>query len=125
AFAQASRKSDSPPVKASIAGLKEANLVSDWTRKRARGERISIEPPPMSPDGSVTQTARMGRVDAEAGRRQAALDAAAEKKARAEAEKKAIALAKAERKQEEAAQAALAAAKAPPADAAPVMATGT
>lgn len=127
AFAQASKKGDKNPAKASINGLNEANVVSDWTKKRARGERISIEPPSMSADGTVTQTTRMGRIDSEVGRRQAALDAAAEKKAKAEEEKKAIALAKAEEKkrQEEAAQAALAAAKAPPAEPAPVVATGT
>jgi murein L,D-transpeptidase YafK len=125
-FAQAAKKSDKTPAKASIAGLNEANLVSDWTKKRARGERISIEPPSMAHDGSVTQTQRMGRIASEAGRRQAALDAAAEKKAKAETEKKAIALAKAEEKkqQEEAAQAALAAAKAPPAEATQVLSTG-
>lgn len=126
AFTQATKKSEKTPAKASIAGLKEANLVSEWTKKRARGERISIEPPSMSHDGTVTQTARMGRIDSPAGRRQAALDAEAEKKAKAEEEKKAIALAKAEEKkrQQEAAAAALAAAKAPPAEQMPVVPAG-
>ena len=95
AFALAAKKGDKLPPKPSIAGLQEANLVSEWTKKRARGERISIEPPSMNADGSVTQTARMGRIDSPAGKRQAALDEAAVKKAKAEAEKKAVALAKA------------------------------
>lgn len=125
AFAQATKKGEKVPPRASIAGLNEANLVSDWTKKRARGERISIEPPSMGHDGTVTQTERMGRIDSPAGRRQAELDAAADKKAKAEAEKKAIALAAAEEKQrqQEAAEAALAAAKAPPVEQAPVQAS--
>lgn len=118
AFAAAIKKDATPP-KPSIAGLNEANLVSEWTRKRARGERISIEPPSMNPDGTVTQTARMGRIDSPAGRRQAALDAAKAKadaeKAKAEAEKQAIELAKAEQKKRLEEQA--------KADAAPVVAT--
>jgi murein L,D-transpeptidase YafK len=125
AFAVAAKKGDKLPPKPSIAGLKEANLVSEWTKKRARGERISIEPPSMNNDGSVTQTARMGRIDSPAGKRQAALDAAAEKKAREEAEKKAIALAKAEEKKR-AAEAKTAAAEQAKVEAAqPVVATGT
>ena len=110
AFAQATKKGGKVPPKASIAGLNEANIVSDWSKRRARGERISIEPPSMSHDGTVTQTERMGRIDSPAGRRQAELDAAAEKKAKAEAEKKAIALARAEEKQRLAEQAKAAAA---------------
>ena len=106
------------PPKPSIAGLKEANLVSEWTKKRARGERIPVEPPSMNTDGTVTQTARMGRIDSPAGKRQAALDEAAAKKAKAEAEKKAIALAKAEEKKRAAEQAKVEAAQ-------PVVATGT
>ena len=35
-------------------GIKEAKVVSDWTRKRARGERVPIEPPSM-------QGRRLGR----------------------------------------------------------------
>ncbi|HEY6632711.1 MAG TPA: murein L,D-transpeptidase family protein [Rhizobiaceae bacterium] len=105
AFAVATKKGDKLPPKPSIAGLDEANLVSEWSRKRARGERIPIEPPSLNSDGSVTQTGRMGRIDSPAGRKQAALDEAAAKKARAEAEKKAIALAKAEEKQRAAEQA--------------------
>jgi murein L,D-transpeptidase YafK len=118
AFALAAKKGDKLPPKPSIAGLQEANLVSEWTKKRARGERISIEPPSMNADGSVTQTARMGRIDSPAGKRQAALDEAAAKKAKAEAEKKAIALAKAEEKKRAAEQAKAAAEQ-------PVVATGT
>ena len=39
--------SSTPQPKATIGGPKEAALVSDWTRKRARGERVPIEPPAM------------------------------------------------------------------------------
>jgi len=122
AFATAAKKSAKIPPKASINGLTEANIVAEWTKKRARGERISIEPPALNADGTVTQTAQMGRIDSPAGRRQAAADEAAAKKAKAEEEKKAIELAKAEEKQRAAEQAAAAAA-APVAD--PVVATGT
>ncbi|MEO9336569.1 murein L,D-transpeptidase family protein [Mesorhizobium sp. SB112] len=97
AFSKAVNKAT--PPKPSIAGIQEANLVSDWSRKRSRGERVSLEPPSLAQDGSVVvATERMGRVDSDAGRRMAALDAAAEAKKKAEAEKAAaIALAKAER----------------------------
>jgi murein L,D-transpeptidase YafK len=118
AFALAAKKGDKLPPKPSIGGLNEANIVSEWTKKRARGERIPIEPPSMNSDGTVTQTAQMGRIDSPVGKKQAAADAAAAKKAQAEAEKKAIALAKAEEKQR--------AADAAKAEAAqPVIATGT
>jgi murein L,D-transpeptidase YafK len=113
AFAIAAKKGDKVPPKPSIAGLNEANIVSEWTKKRARGERIPIEPPSLNSDGTVIQTAQMGRIDSPAGRRQAALDEAAAKKAREEAEKKAAELAKAEEKKrlEEQAKAAAEAAK--------------
>jgi hypothetical protein len=29
----------------SIAGIKEASLVADWSRRRARGEKVTREPP--------------------------------------------------------------------------------
>src|SRR5690606_36389103 len=29
----------------SIAGIKEAHLVADWSRRRARGEKVTREPP--------------------------------------------------------------------------------
>ena len=87
AFVAASNR-DVPAPKASILGIKEAKVVSEWTRKRARGERVPIEPPSMQADGSVVVTPRMGRIDSEAGRKMAARDAA-------EAEKKRIAEAKA------------------------------
>ncbi|WP_028034781.1 murein L,D-transpeptidase family protein [Chelativorans sp. J32] len=35
--------------KATIAGLEEAKLVADWSRRRARGERVSPEPPSLNP----------------------------------------------------------------------------
>lgn len=80
----------------SIAGIKEASLVSEWTKKRARGERVPLDPPSLNGDGTVTVTERMGRIDSAAGRRMAALEAkeeakkkAAEDKARAVAEAKA------------------------------------
>src|SRR5262245_54218189 len=80
-------KSKSVEPKASIGGLNEAALVSEWTRKRARGERIPIEPPAISSEGAVTQTTRMGRIDSAAGRRMATAEAAAAAKEKAAAEK--------------------------------------
>ena len=118
AFAIAAKKGANVPPRPSIAGLKEASLVSEWSKKRARGERIPVEPPSMNTDGTVAQTARMGRIDSPAGKRQAALDEAAAKKVKAEAEKKAVALAKAEEKKQAAEQAQVEAAQ-------PVVATDT
>ncbi|MEW9805647.1 L,D-transpeptidase family protein [Mesorhizobium marinum] len=119
AFATAAKKSSKLPPKPTIAGLKEANLVADWTKKRARGERIPVEPPSMNQDGTVSQTAQMGRIDSPAGRRQAEIDEAAAEKAKAEAEKKRIELAKAEEKKRLAEQA-----EADAQAATPVVATG-
>lgn len=117
AFDQAVKKSDALPPRASIAGLAEANLVADWTKKKTRGERISIEPPSMNPDGSVTVTSRMGRIDSALGRKAAAKEAADEAKRRAAEEKKlAAAQAKAEK---EAAKLAAKQAREQPAPAAP------
>jgi murein L,D-transpeptidase YafK len=83
-------KSDVPAPKPTIAGLKEASLVSEWTRQRARGERVPVEPPSLSHDGKVTATSRMGRIDSPAGRRMAERDAAeAAKQQAAEAKKRA------------------------------------
>ncbi len=91
-------KSSTPAPKPTIAGLKEAHIVSEWTRKRARGERVPVEPPSLNADGTITQTERMGRIDSAEGRRMAAIDAeqdakkkAAEEKARAVAAAKAAA----------------------------------
>ena len=80
-------KSGIPQPKPSIGGLKEAALVSEWTRKRSRGERIPVEPPAMSDDGAVSVTARMGRIDSAAGQRMAAAEAAAAAKQKAAEEK--------------------------------------
>ena len=92
----------------SIAGLKEAHLVADWSRRRARGEKVPMDPPSLSADGSVVQTtARMARIDSPAGRRMAELDAAEEAKKKAAEEKAA-----AERRAAEEKAAALAAADA-------------
>ncbi|NGO53552.1 L,D-transpeptidase family protein [Allomesorhizobium camelthorni] len=100
--------SNVPAPKPTIAGLKEASLVSEWTRKRARGERVPVEPPSLSHDGKVTATSRMGRIDSPAGKRLAALEAAeAAKKQAAEAKKRAA------EEQAAAALAAKAAAEAP------------
>jgi murein L,D-transpeptidase YafK len=87
AFSAASSASMAPP-KDSIGGITEAKLVSEWTKKRARGEKISIEPPAMTHDGKVMQTARMGRIDSPAGRKMAALEAEQEAKRKAEEEKR-------------------------------------
>jgi murein L,D-transpeptidase YafK len=91
-FASAVDSSETPAPKASILGIKEAKVVADWTRRRARGERISIEPPSMQADGTIVATAHMGRIDSEVGRKAAAREAA-------EAEKKRIAEEKAAEKQ--------------------------
>ena len=88
-----------PAPKPTIAGIKEANLVSDWSKRRARGERVTMEPPSLNADGSVTETTkRMGRIDSPAGRKMAALEAEKAAKKKAEEEKAAaIAAAKAEK----------------------------
>lgn len=97
AFASALKSSADAP-KPTFAGIKEANLVSDWTKRRARGERVTLEPPSLNHDGTVTVTERMGRIDSPEGRRMAALEAeqAAKKKA-AEERAAAVAAAKAAR----------------------------
>lgn len=111
AFDEAVASSRLAAPKPSIDGTKEAHLVREWTRKRAKGERVPIEPPSLSADGAVTVTSRMGRIDSPLGRKMAQQDAekAAKKKAeeeriaarqRAEQEKAAaIALAKAQKEQ--------------------------
>lgn len=40
----------------SITGIKEATLVADWSRKRARGERVSQEPPNLPQSGVMVST---------------------------------------------------------------------
>jgi murein L,D-transpeptidase YafK len=45
AFTAAIGKSSDLTPKPSIAGLKEAKLVADWSRRRARGEKVTREPP--------------------------------------------------------------------------------
>ncbi len=101
AFAAAVAKT-TPPPKPSIVGLKEASIVSEWTKKRAKGERVPVDPPAMEPDGTVTVSSRMGRIDSPEGKRQAAIDAAEAEKKKAEEQKKALALA--EQQQKEAAE---------------------
>ena len=96
-------KASVPPAKPTIAGIKEANIVADWSRRRARGERVTLEPPSLNADGSVTETERMGRIDSPAGRKMAALDAEKEAKRKAAEEKAAaIAAAKAAKEAEKA-----------------------
>lgn len=113
------------PLSDSIGGISEAKLVAEWTKKRARGERVPVEPPKLNDDGSVSVTARMGRIDSEAGRRMAAREAAEAEKKRAEEEKKQAAeqrrieaaMAKAEKAAaEKAAEVAVQAEAAPPAE---------
>jgi hypothetical protein len=101
AFASALGTSGSSAIrKPSISGLKEAALVSEWTKRRARGERVPIEPPTLAADGTVVQaTTRMGRIDSPEGRRMAEKEAAEEAKRQAKLKKdaeKAAALAAAE-----------------------------
>lgn len=121
AFDAALNQRDLPAPKPSIAGLAEAGLVSAWTKKRERGERIPIEPPSVQADGSITVTSRMGRIDSALGRKVAAAEAAQQAKQKADAEKKlALAEAKAAAKAaKEAAKLAAKMAKEPPAPAAP------
>lgn len=101
AFATYSEK-DLPAPRDSIAGIAEAKLVADWTQRRSRGERVSLEPPSMIGDSAiVASTERMGRIDSPAGRRQAALDAVEAEKKRIEEEKAAaVARARAEKEAE-------------------------
>ncbi len=55
AFTSALSGSTSKPA-ASITGVKEAALVADWSRKRARGERVSQEPPNFEQSGVMVST---------------------------------------------------------------------
>jgi murein L,D-transpeptidase YafK len=102
AFNNAIKASVAPPMP-TIAGVKEASVVSEWSHKRARGERVPIEPPSLNADGTVTVTSRMGRIDSPAGRRQAAIDAEKAAKQKA-AEEKAAAVAAAKAAKEVAKQ---------------------
>ncbi|AZO11283.1 MULTISPECIES: murein L,D-transpeptidase family protein [unclassified Mesorhizobium] len=96
-------KSSTPAPKPTIAGIKEASLVSDWSKRRARGERVPIEPPSMNADGSVTEVTRMGRIDSPLGRKMAAIDA--EKEAKRKAEEQRLAAIEAAKAAKEAARA--------------------
>lgn len=89
------------PPKDSINGIEEANLVKDWTKRRARGERISMDPPALDASGNLVVTSQMGRANNEAGRKMAATEAAEAAKQR-EAEAKIAAKKRAE--EEKAAQ---------------------
>ncbi|PBB96956.1 murein L,D-transpeptidase family protein [Mesorhizobium sp. WSM3862] len=109
AFNSAVKGSILPP-KPAIAGIKEASIVSDWSKRRARGERVPIDPPSMNADGSVTETTRMGRIDSPLGRKMAALDA--EKEAKRKAEEQRLAAIEAAKAAKAQAQAEKAAAKA-------------
>jgi len=96
-------RSSTPAPKPTIAGIKEASIVSDWSKRRARGERVPIEPPSLNSDGSVTETARMGRIDSPLGRKMAAQDA--EKEAKRKADEQRLAAIKAAKAAKEAAKA--------------------
>ena len=105
AFSAALGKAGATPLKPTILGIQEAKVVADWTKRRARGERISLEPPDMRTDGSVAVTSRMGRIDSEGGRKMAAKEAAeAEKKRLAEEKARVAAAEKAAREAEKAAR---------------------
>ena len=106
AYTEAAKKSDLPAPRASIQGTKEAAVVADWSKKRARGERVPMQPPSMRSDGTVVASSQMGRIDSEVGRKMAAKEAkeaeekrlaeekkAAEERAKQEAEQKKIELA--------------------------------
>ncbi|RWQ21492.1 murein L,D-transpeptidase family protein [Mesorhizobium sp.] len=96
-------KASVPAPKPTIGGIKEASIVSEWSKKRARGERVPIDPPSFNADGSVTATARMGRIDSPAGRKMAALDA--EKAAKQKADEQRLAAIEAAKAEKEAARA--------------------
>ncbi len=89
AYNEATKKSGMPAPRASIQGTKEAAVVADWSKKRSRGERVTMQPPSMRSDGTVVATGEMGRIDSEVGRRQAAKDAKIAEQKRIAAEKKA------------------------------------
>ncbi|WP_312796781.1 murein L,D-transpeptidase family protein [Tianweitania sp.] len=93
AFSTAANGGSKLAPMSSIGGLKEAAIVAEWSKKRSRGERVPMEPPSLNPDGSVTQTERMGRIDSPEGRKMAALEAEKEAKEKAAAAKKAQAVA--------------------------------
>jgi murein L,D-transpeptidase YafK len=100
------------PPKDSINGIEEANLVKDWTKRRARGERISMEPPSLDATGNLVVTSQMGRANNEAGRKMAAAEAEEATKRREDEariaaikraeEEKAARIAEAQRQKEEA-----------------------
>ncbi len=62
------------PLKPTINGLKEATMVADWSRRRARGERVSREPPSL--EREAVMVAERDRKEQEAVR-QAEIAAAA------------------------------------------------
>lgn len=91
-------KGSTPAPKPTIAGIKEAKVVSEWSHRRARGERVPVDPPSLNADGTISEGSRMGRIDSPAGRKMAALDAEKAAKQKAADEKAAaIAAAKAEK----------------------------
>ncbi|CCV11250.1 murein L,D-transpeptidase family protein [Mesorhizobium sp. STM 4661] len=96
-------KASVPAPRPTIAGVKEASIVSDWSKRRARGERVPIEPPSLNADGSVSETVRMGRIDSPAGRKMAAADA--ENAAKQKAEQQRLAAMEAAKAEKEAAKA--------------------
>jgi len=49
AISQAAWKWPKKEKKPAIAGIEEAKLVADWSRRRARGEKVSPEPPSLTP----------------------------------------------------------------------------
>jgi hypothetical protein len=54
AFSTALNKSSKKNLAPSIMGIQEAKLVSDWSARRARGEKVSRTPPSLSPASSET-----------------------------------------------------------------------
>ena len=63
--------------------------MAEWSKKRARGERVTMEPPVLAADGKtiVQTTERMGRLKAAIEREERARLAAEAKKPRVEAPK--------------------------------------
>ena len=54
AFSTALNKSSKKTPAPSIMGVQEAKLVSDWSARRARGEKVTRTPPSLTPASSET-----------------------------------------------------------------------
>ncbi|MCO4317701.1 murein L,D-transpeptidase [Phyllobacterium sp. 21LDTY02-6] len=64
AFSSMAGKGKTQPPSRSIKGLEEARIIADWSARRARGERVTMEPPSLSPqdEGSASKPQVMVRL---------------------------------------------------------------